>query len=443
MAKLTYEVSIVNNIWDKNENTPKFKSLNGDIDCDVLIIGGGIAGILCAYKLQQHNINYALLEGDRILSGNTGNTTAKITVGHGLIYHKLIETYGTTFAIKYYYANKYAIEKYKELSKKYPCDFEENDLYVYSTDNHSKLYDEYQALNSMGIDAELCSADELPFETIGAIRHKKQGQFNPHKLLTSIAQELNIYEHSFVYKVDDHNAYCKSGTVHFKRVVFATHFPIVNKRDLYFLKLYQHRSYVITLKDAKQFENMYVDEKDSGYSFRPYGDRLIIAGGGGHTGKNKGGYCEVKNFVEKYYPDAQIEYEFAAQDCMTLDGVPYIGRHSIYKDNFYVATGFNTWGMTSAMIASDLLCDMLMSKNNPLEEIFTPRRSMLHMQLLKNAGNAVVNLLTPTAPRCTHMGCALKWNRQEQVWECPCHGSRYTKDGKLIENPALKNKQHM
>ena len=121
---------------------------------------------------------------------------------------------------------------------------------------------------------------------------------------------------------------------------------------------------------------------------------------------------------------------------MTLDGIPYIGAYSANTTNLYVATGFNKWGMTSSMVAATLLCDMVMQKHNAYEEVFTPSRSILKPQLAVNAFEAVVNLLTPAAKRCPHLGCALKWNRYEHTWDCPCHGSRFTKEGRLIDNPA-------
>ena len=426
-------------VWQKNKN-PQYKALKGNITADVLIIGGGIAGILCANALKEKNTNYVLLEGKRILSGNTGNTTAKITAGHGLIYHKILKKYGKDTAKKYYHANMMAIEKYKHLSKIYPCDFEQKDLYIYSKNDYKKIHKEFEALRFIGAQVQLVHADELPIVTVGAIKHNNQAQFNPVKLLSSIAENLNIYENSFVTKVSGNTAFCENGSVTFKKVIFASHFPFIDRFGLFFIKMYQHRSYVLALKNAKQLTNMYVDEADDGLSFRNYKDYLLIAGGGGRTGKNNGCFSEVKRISQLYYPNSKIEFEFAAQDCMTLDGMPYIGRYSYFKDNYFVATGFNSWGMTSAMVAADLLCDMIEGRENELSAVFNPLRSIFHPQLLVNAFEAAFNLLTPTVPRCTHIGCALKWNKSEKVWECPCHGSRFSIDGEILDNPTTKKK---
>jgi len=121
---------------------------------------------------------------------------------------------------------------------------------------------------------------------------------------------------------------------------------------------------------------------------------------------------------------------------MTLDDVPYIGRYSKNTPGLYVAAGFNKWGMTSSMAAALVLTDLITGKENPYAGVFSPSRSMLRPQLALNAMEAAVDLLTPTAPRCPHMGCALKWNGAERSWDCPCHGSRFREGGKLIDNPA-------
>ena len=121
---------------------------------------------------------------------------------------------------------------------------------------------------------------------------------------------------------------------------------------------------------------------------------------------------------------------------MTLDEVPYIGHYSGRTSSLYVATGFNKWGMTSAMVAAIILRDMVIEKENPYAPVFSPSRTMLRPQLFVNAFETTTNLLAPTTKRCPHLGCALKWNSAERTWDCPCHGSRFTHDGQLIDNPS-------
>ena len=154
------------------------------------------------------------------------------------------------------------------------------------------------------------------------------------------------------------------------------------------------------------------------------------------TGKAGGGWTELESFAKRNYPGAQEKYRWATQDCMTLDSVPYIGRYSKRTPTMYVATGFNKWGMTSSMVSAMLLADMITGKDNPYAEVFSPSRTILRPQLAVNAAEATLNLLTPSKKRCPHLGCALKWNKQERSWDCPCHGSRFEESGKLIDNPA-------
>jgi glycine/D-amino acid oxidase-like deaminating enzyme len=270
----------------------------------------------------------------------------------------------------------------------------------------------------------------------GALITPHQAQFNPLQFVSAIARDLRIFEQTTVRELIGTTAITDKGRINANRVIVATHFPFLNKHGAYFLKMFQHRSYIIALSGARLPKGMYVDESDSGLSFRTYEDLLLLGGGGGQTGKKCGGWQELRAFAARHYPEATEKYHWAAQDCMTLDGVPYIGRYSRGTENLYVAAGFNKWGMTSSMAAACLLSDMIQGKNNPYGELFEPSRSILHPQLAVNGLNAVVNLLTPASRRCPHMGCALKWNSEENSWDCPCHGSRFTKNGKLIDNPA-------
>jgi hypothetical protein len=163
-------------------------------------------------------------------------------------------------------------------------------------------------------------------------------------------------------------------------------------------------------------------------------------GGGGHrTGKQGGNWRELEEFVRTHYPGARERYRWAAQDCMTLDGIPYIGEYSRSTPDLYVATGFNKWGMTSSMAAAMILRDMILGRNNPWAPVFSPSRSIFHPQLLANAWESGINLMTPTTPRCPHLGCALKWNPQERSWDCPCHGSRFAADGTVLNSPATED----
>ena len=427
--------------WEKTASKPQFDALSGNKKIDVLIIGGGIAGILCAYKLKNAGVDCMLVEATEICGGITKNTTAKITLGHGLIYDKMIKRFGEDKARLYAEAQSKAIKEYVKLCKNIDCDFETRDNYVYSLDDHKKIEKEVAALNKIGVNAEFSDAKGLSFAVAGALRVKEQAQFHPLKFLYEIAKELPIYEHTKVLELMPNKAKTNRGEIAFKKLIIATHFPMLNKHGLYSLKLYQHRSYVIALKGAQNVSGMYVDESDTGLSFRNYGDLLLLGGGGHRTGKKGGCWQELEDFARKHCKNAEIVGKWATQDCMTLDDIPYIGQYSKSTPDVFVATGFNKWGMTSAMVAVELLCDLVQGKVNPYAAVFDPSRTVMRPQLAVNAFESTVGILTPTAPRCPHLGCALKYNRAEHTWDCPCHGSRFTEDGQLIDNPATDDKK--
>ena len=299
-----------------------------------------------------------------------------------------------------------------------------------------KLEQEAEAYGMLGLDDKVVDPVELPFSTVGAVRMQRQAQFHPLRFLAGIAGGLNIFEHSFVTQLLPGKALTKEGSIAYQKVIFATHFPVDNKHGWYFLKLYQHRSYVIALEQAAQLKGMYVDEAKKGMSFRGYKDLLLVGGGSHRTGKKGGNWQELRDFAERYYPRAVERYHWAAQDCMPLDEAPYIGVYSPAMPECYVATGFRKWGITSAMVSAMVLTDLVQGIENPYAELFHPARSIWTKQLACNGAEAVLNMLTPTVPRCPHLGCALKWNRAEHSWDCPCHGSRFSEEGELLDNPA-------
>ena len=431
----------MNSIWTATADMPSFAPLDGDLNTDTLILGGGMAGLLCAHYLDRAGVDYALVEAGRLCGGVTGNTTAKLTFQHGLLYGKLLRTFGPERARLYLEANRAALGRFRELCRDIDCDFQERDAYVYAGGDCRELDRELEALSRLGFPAELVRTPELPMPTAGALKFPKQAQFHPLKFAAAIARDLRIFGDTKVLELGRGTAVTNRGTIRAKRMIVATHFPLLNKHGAYFLKLYQHRSYVLALENAGSLPGMYVDQKETGLSFRNSGELLLLGGGGHRTGKPGGGWRELEDFAQRHYPQARIAARWATQDCMTLDGVPYVGQYSRRTEGLYVATGFNKWGMTSSMAAAELLADLLLGRANPYEELFCPSRSVLRPQLAANAWQSALGLLTPTAPRCPHMGCALKYNAQEHSWDCPCHGSRFGEDGELLDNPATDDKR--
>lgn len=430
----------MNSIWEKSAELPRFQPLQGDLRTDVLIIGGGMAGVLCAYRLARAGADYALVEAGSIGGGITQNTTAKITSQHGLIYDKLIKEFGVETARLYFQANQAALRQYKELCEGMDCGFEEKDAFVYSLNNRKKLEQEAAALERLGVPAFLEPEVPLPFPVAGAVKLPGQAQFHPLKFLGAIAQSLRIYEHTKVLELMPGKAATTGGTISAKKIVIATHFPILNKHGSYFLKLYQQRSYVLALEGAPNVGGMYVDEREQGLSFRNYENLLLLGGGSHRTGK-PGGWQHLEAFAKRFYPTAKVSARWATQDCMSLDGVPYVGQYAKSTPGLFVATGFNKWGMTSSMAAASLLADLVLGRKNEYAPVFRPFRRILRPQLAANLLESAVGLLTPTVPRCPHMGCALKYNAAEHSWDCPCHGSRFGEDGRLLDNPATDDKR--
>ncbi len=427
---------MTNSVWSEFEERPKFEPLSGDIKTDVLIVGGGIAGLLCAYHLKNAGVDCVLIEADKICSGITKNTTAKITIQHGLIYDKVTKSLGKEAAELYYRANENALNEFINLSKIIDCDLQEKTAFVYSATKFKEIEREARALNEIGCPAFLTEETELPFNNILAVGVGKQAQFHPLKFCFAIAKDLKIFENTKALEFGKNYVLTNRGRVYFKKIIIATHFPIINKHGFYFAKLYQHRSYVLALENTPKINAMYVDEDLKGLSFRNYNNLLLLGGGSHRTGKVGGGWRELERVAGENYNNFKIVNRWATQDCMSLDGLPYIGQYSKNTPNMFTATGFNKWGMTSAMVAASVLCDLVQEKENEFADLFSPSRGILKPQLAVNLSESILGILNPKTPRCPHLGCALKYNRFEHSWDCSCHGSRFTKDGKLIDNPA-------
>lgn len=472
-------------IWRDEVQFSQREQLNQDMEVDVAIIGAGMAGILTAALLKKEGIHTVVLEAKTIASGQTGRTTAKITLQHDLIYDELIRKFGEEKAHLYSEANYKAIQMYRKMieDENIDCHFERLPSYIYTLQDVSKIEKEVTAAKILGIDAEFTTQTTLPFPVKGAVKFGKQAQFNPLMFLRVLSEDLIIYENTMVNEIKDQVITTGQGKVKAKDIIVASHYPFINTPGYYFLRMHQERSYVLGLKNVPKLDGMYKDESDQGYSFRNYKDLMILGGGGHRTGENTAGgrYERLRKMVSEYYPEAVEVYHWSAQDCMTLDDVPYIGLYAASTPHLYVATGFKKWGMTSSMVSAMLLRDQIIGKKNPYEELFSPQRFQVNasMKNLLNEGkHAVTGLLTENfkipeaclnevanghggvidheghkigvykdsvgkvymvSTKCTHLGCQLEWNADEHSWDCPCHGSRFDYTGKLLDNPAMEN----
>ncbi len=475
-------------IWEKEIDMPMYAPLKQDIKVHTAVIGGGMAGILTAYLLQKQGADVVVLEAQCIGSGQTKHTTAKITSQHNLIYHKLLKSLGEERAKLYADANQEAIGIYRNLANQMSekCAFEEKENILYATKNPAAIEEEVQVMQRLGLKASFVTKTELPFPITGAIRLEGQAQFHPLFFLKGLAEQLTVYERTMVRTIQDGTVITDGGCVEAKHIVVATHYPFINVPGYYFARQHQERSYVLSLYQAEQYSGMYLGVDQPIYSFRNAGNYLLFGGSAHRTGENRQGgqYERLRKAAKEFYPNAVETACWSAQDCMTLDGIPYIGQYASSLHNIYVATGFCKWGMTSAMVSAMILSDQILGKNNSFQEVFAPQRTTIKMsvkQAIKDGAHAIRGLtagfLAPprialdklpkghggiveadskkmgvykednetihaVQVQCTHLGCQLEWNADERSWDCPCHGSRFDYKGNLIDNPAMEGLQY-
>ncbi len=465
-------------IWSTTK-IPARPRLAEDITTDVAVIGGGMAGILVAYQLMLRGVDVVVLEAARIASGQTRGTTAKITSQHGHVYSRLIAQLGSEKAAQYARANQAAIEEFARIVERenIACDFERGSAFLYSTRDFAPLQAEADAARSLSLPARLVGADRLPFPATGAVEFCDQAQFHPLKFLKAIAPKVTVYEQTRVQRVEPDALYTRDHVVRAKHIVFASHYPFVNKPGYYFARIHQERSYVLALEGAPRLKGMYISMDDDGHSLRNYRKYLLLGGENHRTGESTPGrYDALQATAQKMFPGAREVARWSAQDLITLDGLPFIGRYARSRPTWHIAAGFMKWGMTSSMAAAMILSDDICSKRNRNAPVFRPQRfstaelpplSRESAQAVKGLvlGVAQADMLLSELPagrggiveadgkklgayrdpsgrvffvttRCPHLGCELAWNQDELSWDCPCHGSRFTHEGRLISGPA-------
>lgn len=476
-------------LWQAECKFPEREPLKEKQSVDVAVIGAGMAGILTAYFLQERGYKVVVLDRARLGEGETGGTTAKITAQHSLIYDKLMNQYGENFAWQYALANSRAIRQFRSLIDKLniDCHFKTCPAYVYTRGSTEKLEKENEAAIRLGIPSFMTDHTELPFRVNGALCFSDQARFHPLLFLRAVAEKLNVYENTRVRTVEDNKVYYDGGRLQAKWVVIATHYPLINFPGYYFMRMHQSRSYVQSVNNVPEISGMYIDEKENGLSFRSEGDTMLLGGVGHRTGKNPaasgapGNYEILRRAAGRLYPNARLSYAWSAQDCMTADGVPFIGKYSQNTPRLLVATGFNKWGMTSSMVAATLLTDKITGAGNECMPAFSPQRfsvKSLAVNFIDDGVQSTIGLLSEAfhfpskeledlpkgkggiveyegkkvgayksekgevflvSTRCPHLGCELKWNPDELSWDCPCHGSRFDINGKWISSPAVNN----
>ena len=487
--------------WRDGIEFPKFPSLEEDIQVDVIIVGAGITGITSAYLLVNEGLKVAVIEAGEVLNGTTGHTTAKITAQHDLIYDEYIHNIGRSNARLYYEANTQALNFIKETvdQHKIDCDFSQQDAYIYATTEKyaRKIEKEAEAYEKLGIEGGL--VDSIPFdiEIQNAIVMKNQAQFHPTKYLVHLLQLIKekgglIFENTTAVNIETGEqpvVLTREGhRITSNHVLACSHFPFYEGTGLYSTRMYADRSYVLAVKAKKKFPGgMYLGADEPTRSLRSVtvnGEEMVLIGGESHkTGQGietMEHYKAIETFGDEVLGLEKIVYRWSAQDLITLDNLPYIGELTSGQPNILIATGFRKWGMSNGTVAGLLFRDRIMGYENNFEKLYTPSRFYAHPSLknffkenanvvgqlikgkldspktkpedLSNGEGAVVTLdghrkgaykddegkLHIVDTTCTHIGCEVEWNNGERTWDCPCHGSRFSFTGEVIEGPAEK-----
>jgi len=487
--------------WLTSESLPNFPKLTQDIKADVAIVGAGISGITTAYLLSKQGLKVAIVEAGNILNGTTGHTTAKITAQHDLIYDEFLSHFGREQTRLYYEANREAMQFIKQTVRelRIDCDFAEEDAYIYTNSDKyaAQLTAELAAYEKLGIPGAYVEQTPLPFRTQAAIVMHDQARFNPVPYLKTLIRQVTgqggqIYEHTTAVSVEKGNppavVTSEGHKIVCSHIVSCSHFPFQDGWGFYFARMYAERSYVLGVKTEKAYPGgMYISAEDPKRSLRSVtanGETLVLIGGENH--KTGQGIPTIKHyealqaFGEEHFGLKEIRYRWSAQDLTTLDKLPFIGPIAADAPQVLVATGYKKWGMTTGTAAALLIEKLIAGQESPYQSLFTPSRFHadpgLKTLLVQNAdvakhliagklemvrkkpeelGNdegAVVSVNGKRAgayrdpqgglhivdTTCTHMGCEVEWNEGERTWDCPCHGSRFSYKGEVLEGPAKK-----
>jgi glycine/D-amino acid oxidase-like deaminating enzyme/nitrite reductase/ring-hydroxylating ferredoxin subunit len=485
--------------WVASTEAPEFPPVAGLPDVDVAVLGAGIAGVTAAYLLRTAGRTVALVDARRILTGVTGNTTAKVTVQHGLRYARLRDSFGDDAARAYGESQRHALEWLAEHVSLLgvDCDFTRQDSYVYATDPGygERLRAEADAAAGLGLPAAFVTETPLPFPVAGAVRCTGQAQFHPRKWLLALVARVPG-EGSYVLEGapatnlregDPHLVTTTAGEIRARDVVVATHYPIFD-RGLYFARLPVRRDLVLAaaVPAGQAPPGMHI-AADTGHSLRttpyPDGRDLLIVGGSPYrTGEVTGvqaRYAELAGWAAEKLGVDRFDYRWSAQDTVPADGMPYIGRFHPRASRLWVATGFGAWGMTNGTLAGLLLADAVQGVENRWAPLYEPNRLSVRQSALEvarhNARAAVhfaaervkgwqaggpekvapgegrvclvkgrlagvyrdpAGSASAVAATCTHLGCVVAFNDAELSWDCPCHGSRFDLHGAVLQGPA-------
>ncbi|MFJ8659542.1 FAD-dependent oxidoreductase [Streptomyces sp. NPDC093795] len=442
--------------------------LDRDLSADVVVVGAGIAGLSTARALAHAGRDVVVLEAGRIAAGVTGHTTGKLTSLHGMCYERLRRRQGAEAAALYADAQENALREVVRLSEELGVDaeIEHRPAYTYTLDEEraGDVRAEAAAASTAGLRATTVTETGLPYPVAAAVRVEDQLQFHPRRFLLRLAADLvahggRVHENTRVTGLHD-GAECRltvegDHTVHARDVVLATHFPLRCHTTL-LMRLSLHRELVVAaaVEERHDPHGMYLTPEHGTRSVRtaPLGDgrRLLIVAGESFepgSGGVRARYGRLEAWARERLPgfaEAQTVHRWAAQDIHTADGLPCIGHEHPDTEHVFIATGFGGWGLSNGVAAGELLTAHLTGAPRPAwTELVDPRRRLPAREVpgvVRHQGTVARHFVggLRTGRRCTHMGCELGFNEAEQTWECPCHGSRFAADGRVLQGPATR-----
>ncbi len=487
-------------LWTGTSPETAYPVLETRVTADVAVIGGGITGLSTAYLLQEAGASVIVVERDRIATGTTGNTTAKLTSLHGLVYASLLESLGEERARLYGEAHEAAIQRVAEIVAEngIDCAFERATAYTYTEDPERvpDIEAEVQAAKLLGLPATITTDTPLPYPVRAAVSFSDQAQFHPRLYCLALAELIThrggrIYENSAALKISNarpgHLVRTTAGRIRAGHVVLATLLPFHDPAAL-FARTHPSRSYALAAPiDGGGPLGMFLSSDKPSRSVRTHrsaGQTYLIVGGGGHkVGQEPDThdqYAAIEAWARERFGIDHVAWSWSAQDYMPADNVPYIGHLLPGSDRLLVATGFKKWGMTGGTVAAMLLRDLVLGRTNPWLPVFDATRIRLAASLpslvredLDVVKQFVARRVEPGAAlsalgaddgavvdhdgaklavyrgadgryhalsaRCTHLGCIVGYNQAERTWDCPCHGSRFDTEGRVLTGPAVAN----
>lgn len=444
---------MLRSLWLEGRDREVRPRLDRDIHADVAVVGAGIVGLTTALLLEREGLSVAVLEMRHVAAGATGYNTAKVSSLHGLAYSQLAKRLGREQARAYGEANEAGLARIVALVGELgiDCDLRRKPNYTYAEDESGRdsVRAEAELARELGLPASYVEELDLPFPVAGAVRFDEQAEFHPVRYADGLAAALRgpLHEDTTATGLDSGSVTTAGGArVHAGHVVVATHLSFLD-RGLYFARCHPERSYVVAGRASERPAGMYLSTESPAHSIRAHGDWLLVGGESHKTGQADAAerYRRLEAWARERF-GLEAELRWATQDQMPVDGVPYVGRHDPLSSNVWVATGFKKWGLAMGTAAAELLAALITGREHPWSELFDPNR------IRPRAGaptfakeNADVayhfvadRLLKRGAPRCTHLGCLLDWNAAEETWDCPCHGSRFSAGGDVIEGPAVR-----